>query len=96
LSIDEARTLCPHNSATSLQVAAPVMAGVLWAIANPACDVVEPDDLPYDEILRLCRPYLGAVTGVYSDWTPLADRGWLFAEDVDRADPWQFENFRVS
>jgi homospermidine synthase len=96
LSIAEARTLCPHNSATSLQVAAPVMAGVLWAIANPARDVVEPDDLPYDEMLRLCRPYLGTVTGVYSEWTPLADRGWLFTEDVDRADPWQFENFRVS
>lgn len=96
LSIDQARALCPHNSATSLQVAAPVMAGVLWAIANPACDVVEPDDLPFDEILRLCRPYLGDVVGVYSDWTPLADRGWLFAEDVDRDDPWQFRNFRVT
>jgi homospermidine synthase len=95
LSIDEARALCPHNSATSLQVAAPVMAGVLWAIANPARDVVEPDDLPHDEMLRLCRPYLGTVTGVYSDWTPLADRGWLFTENVDRADPWQFANFRV-
>jgi homospermidine synthase len=95
LSIDEARALCPDNSATSLQVAAPVLAGVLWAIANPARDVVEPDDLPYDEVLRVCRPYLGKVVGVYSEWTPLADRGWLFTEDVVRDDPWQFANFLV-
>ncbi len=96
LSIDQARALCPQNSATSLQVAASVVAGVLWAIANPARDVVEPDDLPYDEMLRLCRPYLGDVVGVYTDWTPLAGREWLYPEDVDRDDPWQFTNFRVS
>jgi homospermidine synthase len=35
------------------------------------------------------------MTGVYTDWTPLADRGWLFEESVDRSDPWQFTNFRV-
>ena len=56
LSIDEARALCPHNSATSLQVAASVMAGVLWAIANPARDVVEPDDLPFDECCACAGP----------------------------------------
>jgi len=96
LSIEQARALCPHNNATSLQVAAPVMAGVLWAIANPDRDVVEPDDLPFDQILRLCRPYLGDVVGVYSEWTPLADRGRLFTEALDRDDPWQFMNFRVT
>jgi len=96
LSIEQARALCPHNSATSLQVAATVVAGVLWAIANPARDVVEPDDLPFDEILPLCRPYLGDVVGVYSDWTPLVEREWLFTEDLDRDDPWQFRNFRVT
>jgi homospermidine synthase len=96
LTIDEARAACPYNSATSLQVTAPVMAGVVWAMRNPRAGVVEPDDLPFAEILRLCAPYLGTVTGVYSDWSPLVDRGTLFAEDVDRGDPWQFKNFRVA
>ena len=96
LSIDQARALCPHNSATSLQVTAAVMAGVIWAMKNPARDVVEPDDLPFDEMLALCRPYLGDVVGAYSDWTPLQGRNWLFDEDVDLDDPWQFKNFRVS
>lgn len=96
LSIGQARELCPHNSATSLQVTAAVMAGVVWAMKNPARDVVEPDDLPHEEILALARPYLGDVVGVYTDWTPLQGRSWLFKETIDSRDPWQFRNVRVS
>ncbi|HEY0857001.1 MAG TPA: saccharopine dehydrogenase NADP-binding domain-containing protein [Albitalea sp.] len=96
LSTDEARTLCPDNSATSLQVTAPVMAGVVWAMKNPDAGLLEPDDLPFDEMLRMTCPYLGQVVGVYSDWTPLAGRSTLFEEDLDRSDPWQFKNFRVT
>jgi len=40
-------------------------------------------------------PYLGPVVGKYSDWTPLQGSGDLFPEDLDKADPWQFKNFRV-
>ena len=47
-------------------------------------------------MLEICNPYLGNVVGMYSNWTPLADRGRLFAEDVDAEDPWQFKNFRVT
>ena len=96
LTIEQAKALAPHNNATSLQVAAPVMAGMVWAIQNPERSVVEPDDLPFDQMLALCRPYLGDVVGVYSDWTPLQDRAWLFDEQLDRDDPWQFLNFRVA
>ena len=96
LSVAQARALAPHNSATSLQVTAGVMAGVVWALRHPRRDVTEPDEMPFDEVLALCRPYLGEMVGVFSDWTPLQDRGWLFEEDVDRSDPWQFRNFRVS
>jgi homospermidine synthase len=95
LTLAEARRLCPHNSATTLQVAAGILAGSVWAIRNPDRDIVEPDQLPFDEILAIARPYLGEPVGVYSDWTPLADREWLFSEPIDRDDPWQFVNFRV-
>ncbi|HEX6362547.1 MAG TPA: saccharopine dehydrogenase C-terminal domain-containing protein [Albitalea sp.] len=95
LAIEQARALAPHNSATSLQVTATVMAGVVWAMKHPDRDVLEPDELPFDAILPLARPYLGDVVGVYSDWTPLEGRSWLFPEDVDVSDPWQFKNFRV-
>lgn len=68
---------------------------MIWAIRNPRCGVVEPDDMPFAEVLDFCRPYLGEVVGVYDDWTPLEGRGRLFDEDLDLDDPWQFKNFRV-
>ncbi len=95
LSIDEARALVPYHNATGLQVTAPVLAGMIWAIEHPDRGVTEPDDMDYDRILEICRPYLGKLVGAYSDWTPLLDRGRLFPEDVDASDPWQFKNFRV-
>ncbi|HEX5685043.1 MAG TPA: saccharopine dehydrogenase NADP-binding domain-containing protein [Ideonella sp.] len=96
LSTAQARQLCPHNSATSLQVTAAVMAGAVWVMRHPQLGIVEPDDLPHDEMLDLARPYLGDMLGVYTDWTPIVDRPWLFDEDIDREDPWQFKNFRVT
>ena len=96
LSIEQARALAPFNSATSLQVTAAVMAGVVWVLRNPQRDVVEPDDLPFAELLALSRPYLGDVFGEFTTWTPLQGRGRLFAEDLDETDPWQFKNFRVA
>jgi homospermidine synthase len=95
LAHEEARRLAPFNSATALQVTAGVMAGVAWAIENPRRGVVDPEELPYAEIIARCRPYLGEVVGVYSDWTPLRDRAGFFPQDIDAADPWQFRNFRV-
>jgi len=95
LSIDEARALVPHNSATSLQVTVAVLSGMVWAIENPDRGIVEPDEIDFRRNLEICRPYLGPVVGVYSDWTPLYQRGELFAEDIDSTDPWQFANVRV-
>ena len=95
LSIQEARQLCPHNSATSLQVTVSAMAGLIWAIENPNCGVVEPDDMDYKRVLEICRPYLGLIVGEYTEWHPLVDRGRLFPEDTDQTDPWQFKNVRV-
>lgn len=96
LSVDEARALAPHNSATSLQVAAGVMAGVVWAMRHPRRGIVEPEDLPHDEILALAQPYLGRMLGVRTDWTPLQGRSALFTCAIDAADPWQFLNVRVT
>jgi homospermidine synthase len=95
LSIGEARALAPYNSATSLQVTSAALAGMIWAMENPNRGVVEPDDMDYQRPLQICLPYLGAVVGKYTDWTPLFERGELFAEDLDRSDPWQFKNIRV-
>ena len=95
LSIDETRQIIPFNNATSLQVTVAVYAGIIWALENPRRGVVEPEDLDFDRILELCKPYLGPVVGAYTDWTPLQDRERLMPEDLDRDDPWQFKNIRV-
>jgi homospermidine synthase len=96
LSIEEARRVAPHNNATSLQVTAAVLAGAVWAIEHPRRGIVEPEELDFARILEIAGPYLGDVAGVYGDWTPLADRETLFPEDLDRDDPWQFKNIRVT
>ncbi|MGM0559437.1 MAG: homospermidine synthase [Pseudomonadota bacterium] len=95
LTIEEARQLAPHNNATSLQVTVAVLAGLVWAIENPAAGIVEPEELDHERILEISEPYLGRVTGAYTDWTPLTGRGTLFREDLDLDDPWQFHNVRV-
>jgi len=95
LSIEEARKLAPYNSATSLQVTSAALAGMIWAMENPTRGIVEPDEMDYQRPLEICMPYLGTVVGQYTDWTPLYQRGELFAEDLDAADPWQFKNVRV-
>lgn len=95
LSIDEARKLAPHNSATSLQVTSSVLTGMVWAIENPNRGMLEPDELDFRRCLEICTPYLGTLTGAYTDWTPLTDRERLFPEDIDKSDPWQFKNVRV-
>jgi homospermidine synthase len=95
LSIAEARRVAPHNNATSLQVTAAVLAGIVWAIENPRRGIVEPEELDFARILEIAGPYLGEVVGVWGDWTPLHGRERLFPEDLDRDDPWQFKNIRV-
>ena len=95
LSIEDARQLAPHNNATSLQVTAGVLAGVVWALQNPDLGVVEPDDIDDVAMLEVAEPYLGEIVGIWGEWTPLQDRAILFDEDLDLDDPWQFKNILV-
>ena len=96
LSIEQARALAPYNNATSLQVTVSVLAGMVWAMENPNSGLTEPEDMDFRRVLEICMPYLGPVVGQYSEWTPLSDRERLFPEDLDKSDPWQFKNVRVS
>jgi homospermidine synthase len=96
LTIKQARRLLPHSNATSLQVVAGVLAGMVWALRHPQAGVVEPEDIDHELVLEIATPYLGELVGVYGDWSPLQERGRLFAEELDRDDPWQFTNFRVT
>ena len=95
LSIEETRQLAPYQNATGLQVTSAVLGGMVWALENPNEGIVEADEMDFDRLLEIQRPYLGPVKGFYTDWTPLTDRPGLFPEDIDTSDPWQFRNVLV-
>ena len=73
LSVDDARKLAPYNNATSLQVTAACLSGMIWAIENPSRGLVEPDEMDFRRNLEICMPYLGRVFGEYTNWNPLHD-----------------------
>jgi homospermidine synthase len=95
VSVHEARRLAPYNNATSIQVAAGVLGGVVWAMEHPRAGIIDPEAVDFQRVLEIANPYLGEVVGVYSDWTPLAGRNHPFPEELDASDPWQFKNIRV-
>jgi homospermidine synthase len=95
LTLEQARALAPYQNATGLQVTSAVLAGMVWALENPAAGIVEADEMDYRRCLEVQMPYLGPVRGCYTDWTPLDGRPGLFAEDIDIRDPWQFRNILV-
>lgn len=95
LSIGETRDLAPYQNATGLQVSSAVLAGMVWALENPEAGIVEADEMDFRRCLEIQRPYLGPVTGHYTDWTPLSDRPGLYPEFIDTDDPWQFRNVFV-
>jgi len=96
LSIEETRRLAPYQNATGLQVTSAVLAGIVWMLENPERGIVEADEMDFRRCLDLQRPYLGPVTGCYTDWTPLLGRNELFPEMLDTSDPWQFTNVLVN
>jgi homospermidine synthase len=96
LSIEETRKLAPYNTATTLQVAITVVAGVIYAIQNPNLGFLHVEDIDFEKVLEITTPYLGNVVGVYTDWNPLLERDSLFPEpNIDWDDPWQFKNIIV-
>ncbi|MCX6517138.1 MAG: saccharopine dehydrogenase NADP-binding domain-containing protein [Actinobacteria bacterium] len=102
LSIDEARKVLPHQSATTLQVAASIVSAIQWMFVSPSSGVCVPDDLPHEFILEKAKPYLGTQFSGPTDWNPLRTRKDIFDQWADHAalldpsDPWQFGNFLVS
>lgn len=96
ITIHEARELAPYNNATSMQISSSVLAGMCWAIENPDAGIVEPEEMDFRYCLSVCTPYLGKVSGHYTDWTPLKERERLFPEAVNNEDPWQFKNILVN
>jgi homospermidine synthase len=95
LSVLAARDLSPQSNATSVQVAAGVLGGMAWAMENPRQGVVEPEDMDWRRVLEVAIPYLGEVSGQFSEWHPLSGEPGLFPLTPVSDDPWCFSNVRV-
>ena len=95
MSIQEANAVLPGEGPTTTQVAANLLAGIVWMIKNPNKGYTEPEELPFDFVINIARPYLGTMDSVQTDWTPLRDRSTLYNVNLDPNNPWQFNNFKV-
>jgi homospermidine synthase len=95
LGIEEARKLISGENATSLQVVASLLGAMVWALKNPRMGYVEPEEIPFDEVLEVALHYLGPMASVQSDWSPLEDRNILFRKPLNTQNQWSFDNFRV-
>ncbi|MBN2453470.1 MAG: homospermidine synthase [Candidatus Omnitrophica bacterium] len=97
LSIEESRRLVPHQNATTVQVAIGAVAATMWMIENPDKGVCGPENLPYDYVLNIAKPYLGRFISEPSDWTPFRDYHSFFKENpdsfLDKKNQWCFSNF---
>jgi homospermidine synthase len=98
-SIDEARSVAPHQSATTVQVAASILGALDWLMRSPLEGVRVPDELPWRQVLDVALPYVGTTWSGPLDWDPVSTRSDWFdtwsARYIDRDDPWQFTNFSV-
>jgi homospermidine synthase len=70
LSIEQAKSLAPHNNATSMQVVSTIVASIKWMLLHPYEGVIEPEDVDHRFILNESLAYLGHVGGVESGWRP--------------------------
>ena len=99
-SIEEARSVAPGQSATTVQVAASIIGAVDWLIRVPRAGVRVPDELPFDEVLAVAEPYVGTTWSGPIDWDPVSTRTDWFdrwsGREIDADDPWQFTNFQVN
>ena len=88
------RILGRHVRAGDLVLNLSVNVSSLDLIRHPRRGLVEPDQLDHEECLAVAEPYLGKLTGQFTDWTPLQGRGELFPEHLDADSPWQLQNIR--
>lgn len=97
LDIEQTRNLLHGHNATVLQVAAGVLAAVLWAMEHPQRGFCFPEDLPHNFALSVAKPYLGTWVSNETDWTPEQNASSLLPNEpaFDKKYPWRFSNFFV-
>jgi homospermidine synthase len=95
LDIHGARDLIEGENATSVQVAGSLLGAIVWMIKNPRNGYTEPEEVPFEEIMKIGDMYWNPIVSVMSNWTPNKDVNSLFYKEYDASNPCKYENFRV-
>jgi homospermidine synthase len=105
LDIDQSRRLVAGQSATTLQVAISVVAGVIYALRHPEEGVCFPEQISTEQILATAMPFLGTWVSRPINWPITSyssndiDKQKMIVmtdEDKDQDSQWQFSTFRVN
>jgi homospermidine synthase len=98
-SIEEARAVLAHQSATTIQVAASILGAVDWLLRSPREGVRVPDELPWRDVIAVATPYVGTTWSGPIDWDPVTTKADWFDQwsgrTLDHDDLWQFTNFQA-
>eukprot|EP00993_Chasmostoma_nieuportense_P000395 NODE_1364_length_1536_cov_24.237757_g1291_i0.p1 GENE.NODE_1364_length_1536_cov_24.237757_g1291_i0~~NODE_1364_length_1536_cov_24.237757_g1291_i0.p1 ORF type:complete len:502 (-),score=92.09 NODE_1364_length_1536_cov_24.237757_g1291_i0:30-1460(-) len=100
LTAKDANERAPGCQATTLQVVAGALGGLVWVLENPNKGIVTPDEVDFARVLEIAEPYIAPVVGQYNSTldTRLNNGGLVYPESpppTDAADVWQFINFKV-
>jgi len=98
-TIEEAREAAPHQSATTIQVAASILGAVDWMLRAPNEGVRVPDELPWRQVIDVANDYVGTTWSGPLDWDPVSTKADWFdrwsGRTLDHDDLWQFTNFQA-
>ena len=75
LDVQDARKRAPYQNATSLQVCAAIIAGMAWTLDHKEEGLIDCDFMDYRKCLTIAEPYVAPLRGVYTDWSPLKNKG---------------------
>ena len=68
MTIEIANKLILGESATSVQIVGSMLAAIVWMIKNPKRGYIEPEDMPFEEILEIGDQYWQHLVSTNSNW----------------------------
>ena len=87
-----ARTIAPHNNATSLQVVGGVMGAIAWLLQHPRAGIVESEDLDHALLMQQATPFWAPLVEAVFDWHPAGNDA---AHHLPAARRWCLDAFVV-
>jgi homospermidine synthase len=80
MTIETANNLIFGESATSVQIVGSMLAAIVWMIKNPKRGYIEPEDMPFEELLEIGDQYWQPLVSTNSSWKHLCNFDDLLAK----------------